>query len=136
VGRRWRTVLTLAVVAVVVAPAFWPGVEDDFPISTYPMFTAERDREVELDTAVLAVGGERGRLTPQEIGGTDEVVLAAETVTGAVRRGEADALCAEIAGRVGGPGEVQLVTETHDAVDLVRDGGPPESVTVHARCPA
>ncbi len=54
---RGRWVVTVAVGLVVAAPALLPDPEDDFPISTYPMFTTERGEVVDLDTAVLFDGG-------------------------------------------------------------------------------
>ncbi len=129
--------MTVAVGIVVLAPALLPEAEDDFPISTYPMFTAERGEVVDLDTAVRVDDEGRHRLSPEAIGGTDEIVSASVAVSRAVVAGAAalDLLCGHIADRVDGPGEVQIVTERHDAVDLLRDGGEPIAVTVHERCP-
>ena len=135
---RGRWLLTLAVGAAVVAPAVLPDAKDDFPISTYPMFTSERGEVVDLDTAVLVDDEGRHRLSPEAIGGTDEIVAAAVTVSNAIAGGSAtlDLLCQDIADRVDDRGEVQIVTERHDAVDLLRDGAPAIEVTVHERCPA
>lgn len=131
--------VTVAVGLLVAAPAFLPDVEDDFPISTYPMFTAERGEVVDLDTAVLVDGdGRRRRLSPEVVGGTDEIVAASVAVSRAIAEGPAalDRLCREIADRVDEPGEVQIVTERHDAVDLLREGAGALAITVHDRCPA
>jgi hypothetical protein len=130
--------VTVAVGAVVLAPALLPDPADDFPISTYPMFTIERGDVVDLDTAVLVDDDGRHRLSPEAIGGTDEIVAAAVTVSNAVAGGAATLalLCQDIADRVDDDGEVQIVTERHDAVDLLRDGAPAIEVTVHERCPA
>jgi hypothetical protein len=137
VAIRWA--VTVAVGVIVLAPAFWPGVEDDFPLSTYPMFTEELGRVVRIDTAVRVQDGEHHRLSPELIGGTDEVILASETVSRALRAGPeaADRLCREIAERIedGEGGEVALVTETHDAVALLRDDAPPIDVATRTRCP-
>ncbi len=137
-GNRGRWLIAVAVVAVVAAPAVLPDPADDFPLSTYPMFTAERGRVVEVATAVVVRDGQRERLSPEEVGGTDEIVSAAVTVGDAVAAGPAAvaALCADIAARVRGPGEIEVVTERHDAVALLRDEAPPLAVTVHGRCPA
>lgn len=133
-----RWLVTAAVACVVTAPAVWPHAADGFPISTYPMFTAERGRVISLDTVVLAHEGRRTRLSPDSIGGTDEVVLAAATVSRAIAAGPAalSALCAEIAGRVDRPGTIEVVTERHDAIALLRDGAEPLTIRVHRRCPA
>lgn len=137
-GNRARWLLTLAVGGIVAAPAVWPGASDGFPISTYPMFTSDRGRIMALDTVVVVRGDERQRLSPEEIGGTDEVVLAAVTVSTAIRAGASalDRLCTEIAARLEDPGTVQIVTERHDTVALLQDGAPPVAVVVHRTCPA
>jgi len=131
-------VVTVVAVLVVIAPAVLPDPADDFPISTYPMFTAERGRVVDLDTAVLVDQDGRHRLSPEEVGGTDEIVSAAVAVSRAIAGGPAalTILCADIAGRVDEPGTVEVVTERHDAVALLEDGAPPMAVTVHHECPA
>ena len=128
--------VTVAVGLVVVAPAVLPDPADDFPISTYPMFTAERGRVVDLDTAVLVDEGGRHRLSPEEVGGTDEIVAAAVAVSRAVAGGPTALaiLCADIADRVDERGSIEIVTERHDAVALLQDGAEPVEVTVHERC--
>lgn len=137
-GNRARWLIAVVVVAAVAAPAVLPDPDDDFPLSTYPMFTAERGQVVEVATVVVVRDGERARLSPEEVGGTDEIVSAAVTVGDAVAAGPAAvaALCADVAARVTGPGELEVVTERHDAVDLLRDDAAPLAVTVHGRCPA
>jgi len=138
VTNRGRWVVTVVVGLVVIAPALLADPGDDFPISTYPMFTAERDRVVDIDTAVLVDADGRRRLSPEIVGGTEEIVSAAVTVSRAIADGDVSLarLCAEIAGRVDGPGSVEIVTERHDAVALLQDGVPPVAVTVHERCEA
>jgi hypothetical protein len=137
VTNRVRWLVTAAVALVVLAPAAWPSADDGFPISTYPMFTAERGGVITIDTAVFVSGGHLERLSPEVIGGTDEIVLAAVTVTNAIHDGptELDRLCAEIAGRVHRSGAVEIVTETHDTIALLRHDAPPLDVLVHRRCP-
>jgi hypothetical protein len=134
---RLRWAVTVLVVAVVVAPAVWPDPEDDFPLSTYPMFTDDVGPVVDLDTAVRIDADGSHRLSPELISGTDEPVLASETVTLALREGPAAAerLCREIAARVDGGEAIALVTETHDAVDTLRHDAPPLRVVTHTRCP-
>lgn len=135
---RTRWLVTVAVALAVVAPAVLPTASDGFPISTYPMFTSERGRVMALDTVVLVDGDQRERLSPVVIGGTDEIVLAAVTVTNAIRGGT-DALrrlCEEVATRADGPGTIEIVTETHDTVALLQDDAEPQAIRVHHRCPA
>ena len=128
--------MTVAVGLVVVAPAVLPDPEDDFPISTYPMFTIERGEVVDLDTAVLVDHDGRHRLSPQVVGGTSEPVSASVAVTRAIQEGPVslELLCQDIADRVDEPGEIQVVTERHDAVDLLQHGGEPLEVRIHERC--
>jgi hypothetical protein len=130
--------VTSVVGLVVLAPALLPDPSDDFPISTYPMFTIERGEVVDLDTAVLVDDDGRHRLSPEAVGGSDQIVTAAVTVSQAISDGATAValLCREIAGRVDGPGTIEIVTERHDAVDLLRDDADPISVTVHDRCDA
>jgi hypothetical protein len=136
VRARVRWLVTALVAGAVFAPAVLPDASDGFPISTYPMFTYERGRVMALDTVVVVDGDERHRLSPEAISGTDEAVLASSRVSDAIRAGRADRLCREVAGRVDEAGEVQVVTEVHDTVELVREGADPRSMTVHARCPS
>ena len=128
--------VTVVAVALVAAPAVLPDPEDDFPVSTYPMFTAERGRVVDLDTAVLVDEDGRHRLSPEEVGGTDEIVAAAVAVSRAIAGGPDSlaTLCGDIAERVAGPGTVEIVTERHDAVALLQVGARPVGITVHEQC--
>jgi len=128
--------VTVAVGLVVVAPAVLPDAADDFPISTYPMFTTERGEVVDIDTAVRVDDAGRHRLSPELVGGTSEIVSAAVTVSRAIAEGAAALarLCGEIADRVDEPGSIEIVTERHDAVALLQDGAQPLEVTVHERC--
>jgi len=92
---------------------------DGFPLSTYPMFTRDPGRVVELPTVVaVSATGEVSRLSPQVIAGTDQVIQAGVTVRRAVAAGAGAAarLCAEVAGRLDGGTGVAVVVERHDAV--------------------
>jgi hypothetical protein len=128
--------VTVVVGLVILAPAVLPGVDDDFPFSTFPMFTYERGAVVDLDTVVLVDGDGRHRLSPETVGGTDEIVSAAVAVDRAITAGPAalERFCTSVAARLDGPGSIEVVTERHDAIALLRDGAEPDAVTVHARC--
>jgi hypothetical protein len=137
VRRGWQTVVATAVVLVMVAPALRSDAPDGFPLSTYPMFTADRGREVELATAVGVEGdGTVVRLDPGTIADTDEVMLASATVGRAVGLGSDARLCAEIADRLkdGTPGTVEVRTETYDSVEYLAGDTEPLAVEVHTRC--
>jgi hypothetical protein len=139
---RWRALL---VSAVVLAAVGLPGVRmlasddapDGFPLSTYPMFTSDRGRVVELPT-VVAVGpdGTTERLSPATIAGTDQVVQAGVTVRQAVAAGTGATarLCAEVADRVDGPATVAVVVERHDVVAWSAGDHDPVERRVLAEC--
>jgi hypothetical protein len=141
VGRPWRQwAITAVVVAVIAAPVFHPEQPDGFPLSTYPMFAAARGRDVTVATAVgVDRAGDAHRLDPVAIGGTGEVMQAAETVGLAVRSGEPELsrLCSEIAGRLAGDSEllaVELRSETHDVVAWFDGDREPAASFTHTRC--
>lgn len=126
-----------AVVSAVFAPALVGRGYDSFPLSTYPMFAGDRDVVAPVST-VVAIDGDRSiRLSPQLIGGTDEPMLAAETVVQAIRDGEAHALCAEVAHRLEHTavrGRLEVVTEHYDTLQWFEDDRTPTARTVYAEC--
>ncbi|HKH03979.1 MAG TPA: hypothetical protein VKA65_02355 [Acidimicrobiales bacterium] len=144
-GDRWRALVASTVVVVAVAiPGVRTLVDDDapdgFPLSTYPMFSRDRGRVVELPTVVAVRGdGAVERLSPATIAATDQVMQASAAVHRAVADGPsaASALCREVAARLAhrspsatevrpgtdpaqvGPAavaSVQVVVERHDAI--------------------
>jgi hypothetical protein len=114
------------------------GAPDGLPLSTYPMFTRDPGRVVEVPT-VLAIppDGKAERLSPETIAGTDQVVQAGVTVGRAVRDGpeSASELCHEVAGRVDGGGSVAVVVERHDAVAWAAGDHDPLDRRTVAECP-
>lgn len=144
-GERWWA---SAVVAVVVLLVALPGVRtlvegrdaaDGFPLSTYPMFSRERAREVRIPTVVaVREDGEVERLSPRVIAQTDQVIQAATTVSRAVSSpARARELCADVAGRVSAPATVAVVVEEHDALRWAADSGTdPLDRREVATCPA
>ena len=109
---------------------------DSFPLSTYPMYAETRGDAVSISTAVgVDASGARRRLSLRAIADTDDPLIAESAVDDAVRRGEADALCAEIAARVAdGIERVEVVAERHDVV--ARAAGRPSLLarSVRATC--
>jgi len=135
-----RGVVAAVIAAVlVVAPVFRQPPRDSFPLSTYPMFTADRGPVAAVNT-VLAVDGSGGThtLSPEIIGGSDEVILAAATVTRAIRDGSADDLCGAAAARADGDEWVLLrvVTHRYDTVEYLAGDREPVDEIVHAECEA
>jgi len=135
-------VITAVVLLVVLSPALRSSPRDGFPLSNYPMFATDVGRTAVVDTARgLRADGSTVTLSPRLVTGTDEVILAASTVTNAVAAGpdRTSRLCDEIAGRLGGSRpdvvQVRIATETLDAVDWFDGATAPTSVEVRATCP-
>jgi hypothetical protein len=147
-GRRIRIAVMVGAVAILV----WPVIvdSDDYPLSTYPMYSSDRPNEV---TFVVARGitetGHQVGLGLQTIGSSDDPLVVAGELRAAIRNGDADKRCweiaARVAGRVAGPvaerlsdqvvSEIEVVTEIRDVVQHAR--GEPSLVrrNVNAVCP-
>ncbi|QGG96204.1 hypothetical protein [Actinomarinicola tropica] len=141
-SRRWQAVVLVVVALVVAWPALRRPPTDGFPLSTYPMFASDRGAESVVATAVgRTPDGQRVRLSPEVLAGTDEPMLAVSTARRAVASDDADTWCGEVARRASGTtdgGEpvaaIEVVVETHDAVAHFVDDAPPLDVEVHATC--
>ncbi len=139
-ARTWRRAVPVLVAVIVLAPAFGDPGADSFPLSTYPMFSANRPSRADLVTVVGVTSvGAMVRLSPELIAGSDEPILAAATVADSIRRSQSDELCAEVAARVRTekPGVVEVVVRTEhvDVVAHIADDADPMGSTEHARCP-
>jgi hypothetical protein len=133
--RRWvRSLSVVGVLAALSAPVVFD--RDSFPLSTYPMYARTRDREVSFVTAQGLRGDDRVRLSPKVIGGSDDPLIVAGELRAALRRGEADERCREVADRVHDPTieYVEVVTERHDTVVRLEGGDSLLGRTVHERC--
>jgi hypothetical protein len=134
-------VTTAVVVLVVLTPALRSSPRDGFPLSNYPMFATDVGRTAIVDTARgLRTDGTTVTLSPRLVTGTDEVILAASTVSNAVAGGpdRTARLCDEIADRLTGTRDivgVRIATETLDAVDWFTEATTPSAVEVRATCP-
>lgn len=117
-------------------PAVSPDALDDFPISDYTMFANRRPSVSVFDIAVLVdPDGLEHRLDPMAVGGTDQPVQAVETVRQAIRAGETDALCAEIARGLDAGGVVEVISVRYDTVAWFAGDRAPVRRDVHASCP-
>lgn len=119
----------LLVSAVVVGAVAWPGLglvlghgSDSFPLSTYPMFSRDPGRTVEVPTVVaIDPAGEVHRLSPSQIAGTDQVIQAGVTVRQAIGAGPAAVaeLCSDVAAGLADRDDaavtVAVVVERHDS---------------------
>ena len=136
-ARRFGIGIASAALLLAVAwPAVAPTSIDSLPLSNYTMCARPRDK-VTWFTAVVRIddAGNEHRLDLRIVGGTDQPIQASETVRQAVRRGEADQLCDEIASRVDEPGRVQVLTVAYDAPGWFRGERDPVERRVHAECP-
>lgn len=132
-----RVGLVVSVVAIVATA--WPvlrdpGKGDDFPLSTYPMFTTkDRGREQTFEYAVgWTAAGERRTIRPEHVA-HGEVMQARMAFDIARRKRTRRELCARIAGRVARDGDlrdvvrIEIVSGRHHPLDfLVRGVRGPE----------
>jgi hypothetical protein len=134
--RRGATLVTSAVaLGALLWPALDPTPVDSLPISSYPMFARPKRRVSRYPLVVLRdESGRERRLDAQEIGGTDEPMQAAMTVSQAIRTGTAPELCAEIAGALAERGTVEIVTAGYDAIAWFEGRRDPVDRRVHASC--
>lgn len=143
----WGSLISIVVVLGVIPYALE---RDSFPHSNFPMFSSRRTTIESVDTAVAVSedGARQQRLTPTLISGSDEPVTAAVTVSRAIDRDGVDALCRDIAARVvraepswladavgGRLVEIEVVTETHDALRYFAGDRTPLRRDVHGSCP-
>lgn len=136
--RALSAVIVVAMVAVVgVVPIVLD--RDSYPLSTYPMFSSRRSAIEPVHTAVLVDSeGDVIRLSPTQISGNDEVIIAAQIVYQSIGRDSGEILCDDIARRVAGPTTggttVEIVTERYDAIAWYEGRRSPISRVVHASC--
>ncbi len=132
--------ISLLFAAAVLSPLVRSPPRDSYPLSNYPMFSDRLDAVNDVRTAVgRDAAGKRELLSPLLISGTDEAMMAVQTVGDAVAAGEAGELCEAIATRLARSGRthlraVEVVTERHHAVDYFRGARDPLGAEVHARC--
>ncbi len=126
----------------VVALLFVPVVtdSDDFPLSTYPMYSRSRPSEVSFVTASgIDETGARRDLSLGIIGASDDPLVVAGELRAAIRDGRAAERCDAIARRTAdadrfGIDEIEIVTERHNVIDRVEGRASLLDRTVHARC--
>ncbi|MBX3189931.1 MAG: hypothetical protein KF819_23090 [Labilithrix sp.] len=138
--KRVAWVVTGACALVVVSPIARERGWDDFPISSYPMFSrGDLGDVVALSHVVVEHDDGTRAPAPTESIGTPEPMVAKGIVEGAVARGEAAALCARIARRIADgsprrPRAIEVVTSTFDVQAYFTSGREPRERQVHARC--
>jgi hypothetical protein len=140
VGHRARILITVGVVAALVAPVVLD--RDGFPLSTYPMYSRARGEVVTFATAqAIDESGNVSTLTLGVIGDSDDPLIVAGELRDAIRNDRAEERCEEIAQRAaiwsGLPADdvrIEVVTERRDVVEAVDGGQSLIERTVHASC--
>jgi len=136
-------VATVLVVAAMLVPVVLD--RDDFPLSTYPMYSTARTREQSLVTAVgVDAAGARSRLSLGIIGASDDPLIVAAGLRSAIADGRTQEQCTGIAERLASSHvdgmlqrsivAVEVVTERVDVVAEVVGAPSVLDRTVHARC--
>ena len=133
-----RRLVTVAVLAALVAPVALD--RDGIPLSTYPMYSRARSSTVAFVTAHgLDAAGTVHPLSLGAIGDSDDPLIVAGELRSAIRAGRADERCLEIAERIGGDHDpelvgVEVVTERHDVIAHVEGDNSLIEREVHATC--
>jgi hypothetical protein len=129
-SRLAAAIVSIGLIGAALAPIVRSPDDDDFPLSTFPMFATPRPATLGMAYALGVTGEGRARpLKPRHLG-TGEVMQAFAMLQRAADGGGVDraALCAAIAGRVAGDAgyrdvvAIQIVSGAHDAVAYLADG--------------
>lgn len=137
--RFWVYAFSALLVGAVVAPGVVPGARDDFPLSTYPMFSRKRPDTMWAATARgVTRDGRRTQIAAADIA-SSEPMQALSTLKRALNGGPraARALCREIAARVARDPElvaVELRWERYPVIDYFLGETEPRAVRRVARC--
>lgn len=134
-----RRSVRAAIVVAVLAALFSPVVtdHDDFPLSTYPIYSGARSGTVTFVTVWgLTDDGAQIEVGMDVIGRSDDPLVVAGELRAAIRAGTAGARCIEIARRVADAEvvAVEIVTETHRTVSYLQGEESLTDRTVYAVC--
>lgn len=139
---RWT--FTAAIAGAVLSPILRPKGWDDYPISSYPMFArGDLGRVVALSHAAFVMRDGTRAPVPSRYFGTSEPMMALFVIDGAIGRGEAAALCANVREQAaaahdhaGSLAAIEILTSTFDTHAYFRES--PDLALrgrqVHARC--
>ncbi len=127
-------VVGLGTLGAVLAPGFAAPGWDSYPLSSYPMFTQNREKPLLHFVELVDAAGRRERVPPQYVA-NDEVMQAVVTVRRAVEGGPAalDVLCREVARRVVEARGVARERNTVEARGVAREREPRALEIVGAR---
>ncbi len=139
--RRWPAALfSVVMVGLTLAPAVRE--RDSFPLSNYPMFSTVRTRPWISVVVGRDAQGNQWPIPPRLVANA-EVMQAAQTISNAVKRGRAQALCERMAARIAdepdwqGVVEVEVQSRQFDPRTYFTSptGRVPTKVRTRARCP-
>lgn len=136
---------SVVVLGAVLSPLHRHPDDDDYPLSTYPMFSHGRDTPETHVTHVVAIDAQGTRTNvPPRVVISGEVLQAQVAIRSAVEAGPhaTRRFCNEVAARVGVADDPQLRASTHvevettliDAIAYLGGDETPIARTVHARC--
>ena len=134
--------LAVAVIVLLLSPAFRDPPRDSFPLSDYPMFSHGRpDSRLTLTHALgITDTGKTQALSPRISSANAEVLQSMVTIGRSVHEGRAAAFCREVAERVAADNgldaivEVRLATSEYDCVRYFEHGPEPLARAIHAAC--
>jgi hypothetical protein len=143
-GRAYAYLVSATVLIATAWPGFRDVERDDFPLSTYPMFSRDRGRVAAVANAVAVdAQGKRHLLAPALIA-SQESMQAVATLWQAIRGGPRSSarLCETIAARVArdnalaalGPLRIEISEEKVDTLAYLAGNLEPISRKRHARC--
>jgi hypothetical protein len=144
-GRGARLCVAVFSVGLLVA-VLWPILRDPprdgFPLSNYPMFSADR-RTADAEIAHVVGFSREGRHRPVKptVVGSEEIMQAFQTVRLAIRRGDAADLCRRAAERVRTDPDhadlerLEVRTDHYDSLAYFAGDTKPRRTQIHARCP-
>ena len=132
VARR-RRLITLLVLSALVLPAFRNV--DSHPLSTYPMYARQRDSTVSFVVASgVAADGTLRPVSLDLVSGTDDPLIAAARLRGALDLDGGQELCGLIADRSGQFEAIEIATERHDVIARASGVASLRSRIVEVRC--
>ncbi len=140
--RAWALVVSAFFLGAVLWPlALDPVADDDFPLSTYPMFAKARGGTGSLVHLVALDGDGSARPLGPRWFGDRQVMQAYRTLRRAAGKPKrAQALCRDAARRIADEPawadavELQLRRDRYDIVSYFTTGAPPETLRIAARC--
>lgn len=142
--RLYGVVICVLVIAAVISPALRDPEDDDFPLSTYPMFARPRRASTTIQSAVAVAADGSQVPVPPALVGTHETMQAVRILSRSLRDGPeaTQQLCQAIAARVARSGgamfaaarEVAIVSQEVDAIGFARGEGASGATRTHASC--